>query len=372
MKKVGKKTFFIIAGEQSGDLHGSKLIKSIKKQHPNSYFIGHGGELMKKEGLELIYHTNDLAVMGLTEVIKKLPFLLNVMGETLGKIREVRPDRIILIDYPGFNLRLSKNISGLNIPITYFILPQLWAWKENRKKYFSKYIDQAISIFPFEKEWFEKNKIPTGYYGHPFSDLNISIDEKLRFLKRHSLSDKDEFLILLPGSRQHEIDKHWPIFLKTVKKLKEIAPDLKILVGKSPGISIPDTEDFLVESSNIQVAISCSKLALASSGTVTLECAVLDTPVVVCYKLSHTSNFILNIFNNSNYISIVNILLGKRALPELIQSNMNVTSIVKELIPLLHKSRMRKKMLNDFSEIRKLLGYPGSYERIANKILQKT
>ena len=372
MKKVGKKTFFIIAGEQSGDLHGSKLIKSIKKLYPNSHFIGHGGELMKKEGLKLIYHTNDLAVMGLTEVVKKLPFLLNVMGETLGKIREVKPDRIILIDYPGFNLRLSRNISGLNIPITYFILPQLWAWKENRKKYFINYIDQAISIFPFEKEWFEENKIPTGYYGHPFSDINISIDEKLSFLKRHNLSDKDEYLILLPGSRQHEIDKHWPIFLKTVKKLKEIAPDLKILVGQSPGITIPETEDFLVEAKNIQVAISCSKLALASSGTVTLECAVLDTPVVVCYKLSYISNFILNIFNKSKYISIVNILLGKKAVPELIQSNMNVTSIVKELSPLLHKSEMRKKMLNGFSEIRKLLGYPGSYERIANKILQKT
>ena len=372
MKKVGKKTFFIIAGEQSGDLHGSKLIRSIKKLYPNSHFIGHGGELMKKEGLKLIYHTNDLAVMGLTEVVKKLPFLLNVMGETLGKIREVKPDRIILIDYPGFNLRLSRNISGLNIPITYFILPQLWAWKENRKKYFLNYIDQAISIFPFEKEWFERNKIPTGYYGHPFSDINISIDEKLSFLKRHNLSDKDEYLILLPGSRQHEIDKHWPIFLKTVKKLKEIAPDLKILVGQSPGITIPETEDFLVEAKNIQVAISCSKLALASSGTVTLECAVLDTPVVVCYKLSYISNFILNIFNKSKYISIVNILLGKKAVPELIQSNMNVTSIVKELSPLLHKSEMRKKMLNGFSEIRKLLGYPGSYDRIANKILQKT
>ncbi len=372
MKKVGKKTFFIIAGEQSGDLHGSKLIRSIKKLYPNSYFIGHGGDLMKKEGLKLIFHTKDLAVMGLTEVVKKLPFLLNVMGETLGKIREIRPDRIILIDYPGFNLRLSKNISGLKIPITYFILPQLWAWKESRKKYFIEYIDQAISIFPFEKDWFEKNRIPTGYYGHPFSDISISIDEKLSFLKRHNLSDKDEYLILLPGSRQHEIDNHWPIFLKTVKKLKKITPDLKILVGQSPGISIPNTEDFLVETNNIQIAISCSKIALASSGTVTLECAVLDTPVVVCYKLSYISNFILNIFNKSKYISIVNILLGKKVVPELIQSNMNVSSILKELTPLMYKSEMRKKMLNGFSEIRKLLGYPGSYDRIANKILQKT
>ena len=148
-------------------------IKSIKKLYPNSHFIGHGGELMKKEGLKLIYHTNDLAVMGLTEVVKKLPFLLNVMGETLGKIREVKPDRIILIDYPGFNLRLSRNISGLNIPITYFILPQLWAWKENRKKYFLNYIDQAISIFPFEKEWFEKNKIPMNIWTILFVSLPI-------------------------------------------------------------------------------------------------------------------------------------------------------------------------------------------------------
>ena len=156
MKKLVKRLSLLLLVNNLGDLHGSKLIKSIKKLYPNSHFIGHGGELMKKRA-KMIYHTNDLAVMGLTEVVK-ITILLNVMGETLGKIREVRPDRIILIDYPGFNLRLSRNISGLNIPITYFILPQLWAWKKNRKKYFLNYIDQAISIFHLKKNGLKEIK----------------------------------------------------------------------------------------------------------------------------------------------------------------------------------------------------------------------
>ena len=162
--------FFIVAGEQSGDLHGSNLINSIKKLHPDASFIGHGGDRMISSGLEVMHHVNDLAIMGFTEVIKHLPFMINVMGESLEKIKLIRPNRIILIDYPGFNLRLAKNTRPHGIPISYFIMPQLWAWKENRKKYFHKYIDQSLSIFPFEQEWFEKRDIPTNYVGHPFSE----------------------------------------------------------------------------------------------------------------------------------------------------------------------------------------------------------
>ena len=164
-------TFFIVAGEASGDMHGGKLIDEIKKRHPNSRFIGHGGDRMVESGLEIMEHVDKLAVLGFSEVIKHLPFLINVMGESLGKLREVRPDRIILIDYPGFNLRLAKNCNGLRIPITYFILPQLWAWKQKRISFFHQYIDQALSIFPFEEDWFEKRGVPTNYVGHPFTEI---------------------------------------------------------------------------------------------------------------------------------------------------------------------------------------------------------
>ncbi len=146
-------TFFLVAGETSGDIHGSNLIKEMLLQSPNASFLGHGGNNMSEAGMTVLEHTDDLSVVGFTEVIKHLPYFTKVMGETLGAIREAKPSRIILIDYPGFNLRLAKNIHGLGIPITYFIMPQVWAWKESRVKALRKYIDQAICIFPFEQEW---------------------------------------------------------------------------------------------------------------------------------------------------------------------------------------------------------------------------
>ena len=154
-----KKTYFIVAGEVSGDLHGAKLMSAIKNRDPDCYFVGHGGDRMVNAGLDIMYHTDQLGVVGFSEVVKHLPLMLNVMGESLGKLKELNPSRIILIDYPGFNLRLAKNCHRLNIPITYFILPQLWAWKENRIKPFKEYIDQSLSIFPFEQDWFNNRGV---------------------------------------------------------------------------------------------------------------------------------------------------------------------------------------------------------------------
>ena len=196
----GAPTFFIVAGEQSGDLHGAKLIQSIKKINPDSAFIGHGGDRMRSCGLEGMYHVDQLAIMGFTEIVKHLPFMINVMGESLEKIKSINPSRIILIDYPGFNLRLAKNCRPHGIPVTYFIMPQLWAWKENRIKYFHQYIDQSLWIFPFEQEWFEQRDVPTNYVGHPF---NEGLDPKLskpEFYSKHNLKDDDTLLALIPGS----------------------------------------------------------------------------------------------------------------------------------------------------------------------------
>ena len=370
MSQKNGKIFFIIAGEPSGDLHGAKLMEALKNNYQDCMFIGHGGNQMKNAGLDIIYHTDQLAIMGITEVIKELPFMLNVMGETLGKIRKLKPDRIILIDYPGFNLRLAKNIFGLGIPVTYFILPQLWAWKKRRIKYFHKYIHQSISIFPFEKEWFENRGISVGYFGHPFSEMSNSIDAQNAFFKRQNLDYNDEILTLLPGSRQHEVDKHWPIFVNVIEKILIINPKLKIIVGQAPGVNIPQHKNITVESKDVQSAVASSKAALVSSGTATLECAVLDTPMVVCYKLSFISNFILSLLNKSKYISIVNIILNKKVVNELIQSKMNSNNILESLVPLLSKSEQRKKMLFEFEKVRRLLGFPGAYDRIAKNIIE--
>ena len=155
--------YFFVAGETSGDIHGGKLISAIKRIDPNSSFMGHGGENMKNSGMQILEHTDNLGIMGFIEIIKHLPKMMQIMGKTVDTIARTKPDRIVLIDYPGFNLRLAKNTQHLNIPITYFILPQSWAWKEKRVETMKSTLDQALSIFPFEQEWYESRGLPTNY-----------------------------------------------------------------------------------------------------------------------------------------------------------------------------------------------------------------
>ena len=365
-------TFFVVAGEASGDMHGGKLINEIKKRHPNSRFVGHGGDRMVESGLEIMEHIDRLAVLGFSEVIKHLPFLINVMGESLGKLREVRPDRIILIDYPGFNLRLAKNCNGLRIPITYFILPQLWAWKEKRIKYFHNYIDQALSIFPFEQDWFEKRGVPTNYVGHPFTEIGEIRTSRKAFLDKHKILEDQKILTLLPGSRQQEIDRHLPIYLSAAKEMQK-EENLKIVIAKAPDVRLPDLDkEIIVEKEDIRSAISHAKAAITTSGTVSLECAVLDTPQIVCYKLSAFSGALAKHLNKAPYIAMANIIADKKIVPELIQGGLTQNQIIKHLSPLLKPSINRRNMLEEYNNIRRTLGLPGAYKRAAEAIIKRT
>ena len=365
--------FFMIAGEPSGDIHGANLITEIRKNEPNSSFMGLGGDKMEAAGMKLIHHINVLSVMGFLEVLKYLPRFLKIMGETIKTIEKSKPDRVILIDYPGFNLRLAKNISFLNIPVSYFILPQSWAWKEQRVLQMKKYIDQSISIFSFEQSWYNRKGLDTDYVGHPFADINHLNESSKDYYKRHDLDISKPILVLLPGSRQQEVNRHWDIFLEATYKLLEINNEIQVIVGKSKNVflgPIPDT--FRLEE-NSKKAILSATAAIACSGTATLECAVEDTPMVVCYKLSKISWYIAKIVSTVKYSSIVNLILNKKVVPELLQDKMNSKNIIKEVTPLLDlKSFKRKKMLSDFIKIRKTLGIPGVYERAASLIISKT
>ncbi len=366
-------TFFLVAGETSGDLHGSKLILEIKRQYPKAKFIGHGGDRMAKAGMKILEHSDKLSVIGFTEVIKHLPYFTKVMGETLGAIQEVLPSRIILIDYPGFNLRLAKNIHGLGIPITYFILPQVWAWKESRVKKLKQFIDQALCIFPFEQEWFESRGVPAFFVGHPFAE-SISVEmNSEEFYSKHNLTKQEPILTLLPGSRQQEVDKHLPIFLDTFHMLKKDIPDLQCILGKAPGIKTNQLPSGVrIESDHPQSAIQFGTAALAASGTVTLECAVLDTPVAVSYKLSSLSYQFIKRMSKVPYVSIVNLIAGREIVPEFLQSKMTPGNLAKAVRPLLSKTGERKTMILGYEEVRRTLGLPGVYQRAAEAVLSKT
>ena len=365
--------FFLVAGEPSGDLHGGKLIRAMQNIHPNSTFMGHGGNAMKDAGMQILEHTDDLAIMGFVEVIKHLPRMMKIMGKTIDTITRTKPDRVILIDYPGFNLRLGKNIQHLGIPITYFILPQVWAWKEKRVETMKAVLDQALSIFPFEQDWFETRGLPTNYVGHPFAEQEHVDETSKDFYQRHDLTIEHPVLVLLPGSRQQEVDRHWPIFLKTVERLKQDNPNLQIMVGKAVNVSftpIPNT--FKIED-NARKAMVAGTAALVSSGTATLECAVEDTPMIVCYKLSVVSWWMANTMASVKYASMVNLIADEIIVPEFLQQDMTASNLVAAVLPLLdHKNNLRKKMLTGFEKVRRTLGMPGVYDRAAESILSKT
>ena len=365
--------FFIVAGEPSGDLHGGKLIHAIRSIEPNSSFMGHGGDSMKEAGMQILEHTDDLAMMGFAEVIRHLPKMMRIMGNTIETISRVKPDRIILIDYPGFNLRLAKKIQNQTIPVTYFILPQAWAWKEKRVETMKSVVDQALSIFPFEEDWYESRGLSANYVGHPFVEQEHLDESSKEFYQRHDLTIEYPILVLLPGSRQQEVDKHWPIFIKTVEKLKSHTKNLQVIVGKAQNVSIsPIPEDYRIEE-NARKAMIAGTAALVSSGTATLECAVEDTPMVVCYKLSGISWMIAQSMTRIKYAAMVNLIADEKIVPEFLQQDMTPDQLVKAMLPLLdNRSSERKIMLAGFDKVRRTLGIPGVYHRAAEAIIQRT
>ena len=370
--KIGeKRTYFIIAGEPSGDLHGAKLVAAMKKRSPHLRFVGNGGNKMMEEGVDLLYHTDQLSVMGFSEIFKHIPFLLKAFRNTLKKIIEIKPERIILIDYPGFNLRMAKKCARLSIPTTYFILPQLWAWKENRIKTFHKFIDQSLSIFPFEQSWYEKRGVRANYVGHPFTELGAPKQTRSEFYRKHKLNENTKILTLLPGSRQQEVDKMWPIFYKAALEIKK-NNNVEIVLAKSRGVNLHQKEDCHVEEDDVYASILYATAAITASGTASLECAVLDTPQVVCYKLSCFSGFIAKQMNRAPFVSMPNLIAGSTVVVELLQKEVNSDNIARHLLPLLKDSTQRKVMLQDFEEIRRSLGIPGAYERAAESILKRT
>ncbi len=365
--------FFLIAGEPSGDLHGAKLIKAIKSLKPFSSFIGHGGYLMEKEGMRIVEHCNNLSVMGFKEVVVHLPRIWRIMISTVALVKRIRPDRIILIDYPGFNLRFAKNISKFGIPISYFILPQAWAWKSKRVEIIKKYFDQSFSIFPFEQKWYRSKGVNTKYFGHPFIEVDHVDEDRNQFFKRHNLNQKEKLIALLPGSRQQEINKHWGIYIETVALLKKEYPNLQVIVGKSDNVAFPTTDRSFKIEQNSKKAIIASDIAIVASGTATLECAIEGTPLVVCYKVSSLTWLLAKLMVNVEHSSIVNLIAGKTIVPEFLQSEMKPNTIKNKLIELIdEKSKLRNQMIEDFLKIKNTLGTPGVYARIANEILKAT
>tara|TARA_B100001750_G_scaffold209473_1_gene189412 strand:- start:90 stop:992 length:903 start_codon:yes stop_codon:yes gene_type:complete len=296
--------------------------------------------------------------------------MMQVMGKSINWIKTNNPERIILVDYPGFNLRLAREAKRLGIPVTYFILPQVWAWKEKRVSILRDNVDQCLSIIPFEQEWFETRNVKTSFVGHPFIELQYPNSSSDFYLK-HDLDTKDKILSIFPGSRQQEVKQHLSILITTVEKIMVELPELKIVIGKAPDVRINNIPNYIkIESENPQLALQNGNAALIASGTASLESAVLDVPMVVFYRFNHLTWLLAKRMANVEYACIVNLIANKMIVPEFIQNEMTPDNLTRAIIPLLKNTSKRKNMLLGYDQIRRTLGIPGVYDRAAQAIME--
>jgi lipid-A-disaccharide synthase len=354
---------YIISGEASGDLHGSNLVHEILKKSPDSTIHCWGGELMEKAGAKVVKHYRDLAFMGFIEVLFNLKTILRNIAFCKNDILEFKPDVLVLIDYPGFNLRIAEWAKEQGIRVVYYISPQIWAWKQGRVHKIKKCVDDMCVVLPFEKDFYARFDYNAHFVGHPLLD-EIAKDDSTR--------DKQEIIALLPGSRKQEISAMLPIMLKAVENVG----DYKCIIAGAPG----QTADFyapFIEGKNVELVfgktyevLKTAKAGLITSGTATLEAGLLKLPQVVCYKANKISYIIAKRLVKIKYISLVNLILDKPAVLELIQDDLNVENIRKELDALLNSEMRKKQMAADYAALYERLGGVGASERTATIVLK--
>lgn len=363
--------YYIIAGEASGDLHGSNLMKALKQKDPNAEFRFWGGDLMAKQGGTLVKHYRDLAFMGFLEVAMNLRTILNNIKFCKEDIQNNKPDVLILVDYPGFNLRIAKFAKEQGIKVVYYISPQLWAWKEGRVEIIRKYVDEMMVILPFEKDFYSKHGVYSHFVGHPLLDAISTLEEinTEDFKIQNGLNEK-EIIALLPGSRKQEVEKMLQIMLSVRPYFKEY----QFVIAGAPSLPKEFYEKYVDDnvhfvSNKTYDLLRCSKAALVTSGTATLETALLNIPEVVCYRGSKVSYAIAKrLVKNIKYISLVNLIMDREVVKELIQNDLNTNNLVEELKKILATEK-RFEVFRDYELLREKLGGKGASENAADVIL---
>ena len=347
-------------------------MQSIQVLEPNAKFIGIGGQKMVEAGLKSLENIDKLAVMGFVEVIKHLFFFMTLTDKVLNEINSVQPIQIILIDYPGFNLRLAKKIKGrFDIPITYYISPQLWAWKEKRIEIIKKYIDQMLVIFPFEEDWYKERGVQAKFVGHPIFD-EWAPTTKHNLCNILGLNPEKPILALFPGSRKQEVIRHLPLFVKVAEKLRNKNPQIQFICGqanqfKQNPISLPKW--IKVERNHPKKALECADLALVASGSATLEAAVFGTPMIIIYKMAILSWWLSKLLVKGEYAGMVNILAGKKIMPEYLQHKATVESITNKAFEMINSEEKKEKLKSELFRVKEKLQDSDVSQRVAENIL---
>jgi lipid-A-disaccharide synthase len=367
--------YYLIAGEASGDLHGSNLIKALKKQDKNAEFRCFGGDLMEQAGAKLVKHYREMAFMGVWEVLLNLRTIKKNMRVCKADILKYCPDVLILIYYAGFNLRIAKYVKPNEIKVYYYISPKIWFWKQSRIKIIKKYVDKMFSILPFEVDFYKKHNYEIDYVGNPVLD---AIEEKKKdlkdyktFIAENNLEDQ-KILALLPGSRKQEIQRIFPEMLNAAIQFT----DYQLVIAGTPAIPLEMYKEY-TEGLNTKIVMDKTynllhhaKAAIVTSGTATLETALMNTPQVVCYKTSPFSykigKLVINV-KKVKFFSLVNLILDKEVVKELLQVNL-AQDIYEEADLILHNGEHRKTMLENYSLLREKLGEVGASEK-AGKLI---
>ncbi|WP_028573597.1 lipid-A-disaccharide synthase [Desulfonatronovibrio hydrogenovorans] len=366
-----KKLVWMNVCETSADNYGARLMAELKRRSPGLEIMGMGGPAMRRAGLQTVFRSEDLSLVGLTEVFSALPRILGYLKTIKARLKAKRPDILILMDAPDFNFRLARMAFELNIPVIYYIAPQAWAWRKSRVDFLRKYVDQVACILPFEQDFFRKHRVRTTFVGHPVMEtLDLPSLEKIR--------PEPDRIAILPGSRKKEISSLLPLFVATAAQLRRENPGLIFSLIQAPGISQEYLQEFcgsapwleFISPENRYEYLKKSRLALAASGTVTLECAILEVPAVVAYKLSWISYLVGRLLIHVKNISMPNLILGKTVFPELIQDQANPEKMLSAVRTWLYDPEKTRQVMEDLKTIKSILGTRSAAQTTADLALK--
>ncbi|MDM8541766.1 lipid-A-disaccharide synthase [Desulfococcaceae bacterium HSG9] len=366
----------IIAGETSGDMHGAKVVRAMRLKKRHLFFCGIGGPSLKAAGVRILAESSTLSVVGITEIFSKARHLLNTLSRTKNLLKSLRPDLLILIDFPDFNLNVAKTAKRLGIKILYYISPQIWAWRSGRVKQIKKRVDHIAVILPFEAQFYHKHRVPVTFVGHPLADT-LPLKREIRNFKsqRQLLESSKPVIGILPGSRDHEVSEHLPVMLASAQILAKHNPGLHFVISVAPSVNKQQVQAALSESegeaefeiadSSIGEILDECTLVIAVSGTVTLDAAMSGTPMVIIYKVSSLSYWVGRMLIKVPYIGLVNLIACKALVPELIQNSVTANNIANEVYFMLNNPNALERLRNDLLELRAFLGGSGASFRVA-------
>ena len=367
----------VVAGEASGDQHAAGLVRALQRKAPHLRFFGMGGSQLREAGVELLHDAREVSVMGITEVLPRLPRILRILRD-LGRVAaERRPACAILVDIPDFNLRLARKLRALGIPVAYYISPMIWAWRRGRVHTIAKRVDRMLCILPFEVPFYRDAGVAARYVGSPVLESVPAPASVQEFRERLGLSPSRPTLALLPGSRQSELRRLLPAMVQTARQLAAERPDLQIVVPVAPTLERSEIEAHFAGSGltpslvdgRAPEAVGASDVAVVASGTAVLEAGLMLRPMVVVYRVSWLTGLIGRLLLRVAHVALVNLLAGRRLVPELLQGDATPARILAEVRRVWSDGPERQAMVQGLSEVRGALGPPGAAERAADEVL---